>query len=703
MTSQWIEGTVLSGKTERLIQQLIDWEAQRDRHEGQTWLVFAANGDNRIVLAERIATATQGRIAVTTTTPAGWIQDEVALFWPLLVAQVPLKAQFPLKLRPENEQELATRLWRSRLDSQTLYVAGWRDYDLVRHSLDFLQLAAAAGIPTEDISAMLQDGMPADIASASLWQAVGDALIEWRDWCLQRGLLPYSVTMELYWRHLLVNPDYQQQLKARFCGVLADDIEDYPAIAQQWFSLLLEFDLPSVFTVNPDGLLRVGLGADPSAMAPLSDRAEMISLPPTPNTLGAIYGEALINSLTNPFEHPVDLPATVIALQTVSRGELLRLTAETIAESVHSQMIQPADIAVIAPGLDAIGRYTLTNILIQRGIGVDALSDQRPPVSSPLVRSLLTLLALVYPNLGRWVDQDSVAEMLIVLSQAPSRDVGQPWIDLVKIDPIRAELIADHCYVPDLNHPQLLPVNHFPRWDRLGFQATQAYNDIRNWIADQQQQQQQRLIPSPVSLLDRAIQRFLWRGNHLPFNELATLRELIETAQYYWDVEQRLSQFEQAVLPTQQPAQQTARNRKVISSEASINTFVKMLRGGTVTANPHPVTPLVSNQQTITLATAYQYRTYRLNHPWHFWLDAGAIRWRSNMASFPGWPIFQDDWSGRSLTTEETEILEDARFVSQLKDLLGRVTERLYLCHSDLAISGQEQTGPMLSWITASQ
>jgi hypothetical protein len=36
-----------------------------------------------------------------------------------------------------------------------------------------------------------------------------------------------------------------------------------------------------------------------------------------------------------------------------------------------------------------------------------------------------------------------------------------------------------------------------------------------------------------------------------------------------------------------------------------------------------------------------------------------------------------------------------------LLDLLGRTEERIYLCHSDLATNGQEQTGVLLSLVNA--
>ena len=102
----WITGPTRSGKTA----QLIDWLHHQAAEAERPWLVFAANGDNRMVLAQRLAATVQDRVPYSTTTPAGFIQSEVILFWPLLVESLGLKAQFPLKLRPENEQLLALQL-----------------------------------------------------------------------------------------------------------------------------------------------------------------------------------------------------------------------------------------------------------------------------------------------------------------------------------------------------------------------------------------------------------------------------------------------------------------------------------------------------------------------------------------------------------------------------------------------------------------
>ncbi|MEM8807612.1 MAG: hypothetical protein AAGF01_16455 [Cyanobacteria bacterium P01_G01_bin.38] len=684
MVALWITGPTRSAKTARLIEQMRVGEATT----AQPWLVFAANGDNRIALANRLTETLQGEIPHTTTTPAGFIQNEVILFWPLLVETLSLQAQFPLKLRPENEQLLATQLWAASLSDGTLMIEGWRESQTVRRILDFFQLAASAGISLEEIPVMLQQGMLPNLAPPEVWQAMGTALIEWRDWCLARGLLTYGLMTELFWRHLLPQARYQTQLLDRFCGAMADDVDEYPAIAADLFKIFLQAERPGAFTYNPDGKVRLGVGADPDAIAMLADRCEILELPhPTEASLGYTWADSFVEWVSDPLSLP-ELPDSVGLLQETTRGKLLRDVAEFIAEAIHSRQVTPRQVAVIGPGLDAIARYSLIEILGSKGIAIESLNDQRPLISSPLVRALLTLLALVYPGVGRLCDRDAVAEMLVVLSQTPDMDAGEPWFELTRIDPVRAELIADHCFVPDVEHPHLLPVENFPRWDRLGFEATEAYQQLLEWLEQQKQQRQQRLISSPVMLLDRAIQQFLWRGNYLPFDQLSALRELMETAQYFWEVEGRLKLY--GGLPN-------------ATQPSDVGRFIELLQRGTVAANPYPVQSLDPNRQGVTLATVFQYRAQRLNHRWQFWLDAGSPRWLTGKDELFGSAIFLKSWSGRPVTAADTETMHEDRLKRILKDLLGRTTERLFLCHSDLALNGQEQIGPLLTLVNMAQ
>ncbi|MBD2259524.1 hypothetical protein [Pseudanabaena sp. FACHB-2040] len=693
MTALWLTGQTRSGKTAWLIDQLDSFAApQADAlGQGASLLVFAANGDNRIRLAERIATVTQARHPVVTTTPAGFVQDEITLFWPLLVQSLGLSAQFPLKLRPENEQELAARLWQPQLAEGVLQVQGWQPAQTVRRSLDFLQLAASDGIPAEDLLALLKQGIPPGFAPVEVWEAIGQAILDWRDWCLTRGVVTYGIMTELYWRHLLPHPLYQEKLLQRYCALLGDDVDEYPGVSRLWFELFLDQDRPCAFTWNDYGRVRLGVGADPDALRALQDRCELVTQAlPAPDSLAYTWADSILTSVQDPLAVP-EVPEEIQALQATSRGEILRLTAERVAEAIEQGQVKPAEVAIIAPGLDAIARYTLAEILTTRGIPVESLNDQRPLISSPLIRALLTLLTLVYPGLGRLVDRDAIAEMLVVLSQNPQPPEELPWYDRVQIDPVRAELIADHCYRPDVENPELLPVERFPRWDRLGHRATSAYETLLQWITRQQEQRQQRLIPGVVGLLDRAIQQFLGGGSNLPYDQLAALREFMETAQHYWEVEDRLQRV------------QRASGQPQLDLPSAISRFIQLLHQGTVAANPFPVKPFDPDRQGVTISTVFQYRLQRLCHRWHFWLDAGSPRWLTGTDELFGFPLFLSSWSGRPWTSIDIERWHGERLERILRDLLGRVTERVYLCHSDLAVSGQEQTGPLLTLVNTAQ
>ncbi|WP_448573470.1 recombinase family protein [Trichothermofontia sp.] len=712
----WLTGPVRSGKTHRLLNELRRWvegewpddlqqpvsaagnfeprrqgrravtlpilgsEAAKRQYRAGKLLVLVANSDNRFDFSDRLNEMTGGQYPIRVTTPLGFFQTEVLLFWPLLIQHLSLRAQFPIRLRPENEQELATRLWQSRLLSTAVVPASPSEARQVRRLLDLFQLAALSGTPVAEIPAILSRGLrTGEEGLAVSWPEVGELLQQWRSWCLARGLLSYGLIAELYWRYLLPQPAYQRHLQRRYRVVLADDVDDYPAIAAQLLQVLRQQGAVGVLTFNPAGAVRLGLGADPAAFTALAQQCQVESVsPPVATGLGPDWAAPIVAMVADPLTGG-QLPDTIQSLQTVARSQLLRQTAAIIIQAVQAGEVAPPEIAVIAPGMDAIARYTLTEILGKQGIAVESLNEQRPLVSLPMIRALLTLLALVYPGLGRWVDRDSVAEMLVVLGR--------------QIDPVRAGLITDYCFEPHPETPRLLPVNAFPRWDRLGYAATAAYDTILGWLEEQRTQQIQRVLASPIVLLDRAIQAFLWQGRQQPYAQVAALRELMETAQHYWEVAARLKEEDrlQADLAWGPDSATTS----VLAN------FIQLLRSGAVAANPYPVQQVGVARSAVTLANVFQYRSSRRSHRWQFWLDAGSPRWLTGSDALYAAPLFLRTWSGDVWTTADQLAAYEQRLERILYDLLSRTTERLFLCHSDLAVNGQEQMGPLLTLVNA--
>ncbi|MGL5078270.1 MAG: recombinase family protein, partial [Waterburya sp.] len=217
--------------------------------------------------------------------------------------------------------------------------------------------------------------------------------------------------------------------------------------------------------------------------------------------------------------------------------------------------------------------------------------------------------------------------------------------------------------------------------DRLGHQATAAYQEIVNWIETSKTKQQQQSFLTPTILLSEAIKHFFQNGTYLTSDRLAVLRELIETAQHFWEVDRRLRQSE--------PSFQT--------QAATIAQFIQLLRRGTITANPRPIGQFASKSGAVTLATIFQYRSLRSSHRWQFWLDASSPLWsQGGAATLFAAPLFLKQWTGRTWMPEDEYEMDKQRLQRILRDVLGRATDKVFLCHSDLGVNGTEQAGALL-------
>lgn len=726
--SLWITGGSRTGKTTRLVEQFCLWSQMyvsalnapysapfQPKHplQGLRPLVLAANGTNKRHLVDRITQESAGQYPFSATTIMGFFQGEVLLFWPLLIEVLDLRAQFPQRLRPEVEQELASQLWSPEIDSGKLKDFGRRRDRIVRTTLDLLQLAGLSGTPVEDLPSILERYQAFDAIGETAYICITEMLLRWQNWCQQRGLLTYGIIADLYWRHLLKHPTYQRHLLNQHRVILADDVDEYPAIARHLFEFLLDNQVMGAFTYNPQGAVRLGLGADPKYLAQLQNRCQTEQLS-SRSGLAKTLGAEVVSWLDQDYGNFPDFShsqQSVLAIGTTSRAELLRRTATTIIEAVKNGEVQPQDIAIIAPGLDAIARYTIREILAHEGIALEEIQPQQPLITSSIVRSLLTLLALVYPGLGRLLDRDAIAEMLTIISShipeskhSSTSDPDSPAANFPihnAIDPVRAGLLADHCFALDLQNPKLLPINAFPRWDRLGYRAANTYKYICEWLSIQQQQYHQNLLPSPVALLDRAIEEFfIPRATGSPalimdvnrpilkaFPQIDLLRELMETAIHFWDIYTRDK-------PQPSPLETIEITRQ----------FIELLRRGVVTANPYPVGEMAVKAPAVTLATIFQYRVNHQSHSWHFWLDAGSPLWfQEGASSLWGAPVFLQDiqQQRQPWTSEDMMTANQQRLQRIVWDLLSRVSDRLYLCHSELSVNGQEQLGPLLPLVSS--
>lgn len=242
--------------------------------------------------------------------------------------------------------------------------------------LDLFLLAANSGKAISEIPTILRQGFAENGNGDTKdfndpYEYMGKALSDWQQFCWQNGLLTYGIITELFGRYLLPNPYYQAKLCQRFRYLIADDVDEYPAIARHLCEISIASKAKAVFTYNPQGGIRQGLGADPDYWQELAADCEIVDLPAVQDALGAQIGATVLGSVVDPgsslylTQEPL---AGLIGIETISRAKLFRTVADTIADAIAAQQIKASEIAIIAPGLDNIANYAIVEILAKRAL-----------------------------------------------------------------------------------------------------------------------------------------------------------------------------------------------------------------------------------------------------------------------------------------------------------------------------------------------
>ncbi len=684
----WIEGNSCCGKTDRLVELFSQWaenitQKKQEKILPKKPLIICANSEGKKHLLDNLLNNSQKLpFAIEVKTPFGFMIDEVELYFPLIVANLNINPQIPLILRPETEQELASNLWRDNFSPELLTLFA-NESTLVRRLLDLLQLAGCSGVAPEEIPTRLKTGKVflLDENNQDIWDSIGELLFEWRKYCLERGLLSYGIIYELYWRYLLTDSNYKGHLLRRYGAVFADDLDDYPGVSADVFKFFIEQNIYSVFTYNNKGKVRLGLNADPDYLKTLSLQCDQEFLNDSSIDNLAVKIELQIKELMGN-NHDISMVQDhICSVTSVTRSHLIQSIIDIIINEVNNGKINPHEIAIIAPGLDEVARFNFIHLLQEKAIPIEPLKEQRPLISSPLVRAILSLLGLLYRGNGRLIERDMIAQMLVVLSPQSMTQEGRFW----DIDPVRGGLLADYCYYIDIESPCLLSIEHYPSGDRMNYKTFVAYNEIRDWVEITKAEIENNQL-TPLVVIDKILQRFFPHIQKLTYSQLASLRELRETANHFWQVYDKLENY--------QPSGKTWAE--------SIGDFIVLLRKGTITANPYPVDLLgkESPSKGITLATIYQYRTSHLHHRWQFWLDAGSNLWgKGGAAKLVASSLFLRGWDGKPFSVEDEAKEEKERIERIIHDLLSHSQEKIFLCHSQLDINGNQQMGNLLGLI----
>jgi hypothetical protein len=592
-------------------------------------------------------------------------QRMVALFWPLVARPAGFvhPERPPIFLTYEIAQHHLRRIVVPLLEQGYFEGLHLHPQRLVSQLLDNLNKAALNGYPIEQVAVRLTSTWSGPPERLVAFGQAQESILRFRRDCLERGLLDLSLALESFQR-LLDTPPFWGYFSERYRHLLVDNLEESVPVAQDFVARLLPHCESTLLVADEGGGYRILLGADPQgafALGRACGRRERLAGPPVPAAPLAAAVAARLGQGPAGWEG-AERPILGL-IQTRYRSEMVAEVAVALARMVHGEGVPPAEIAVIAPYLDGVLRFALTQACAPQDVPLRILRRYRRPAEEPTVRALLTLATLLHPEWGLALPRYDVAEAL-----------GQV---LDGLDPVRAALLADWAYDPvglAWRAPEDLVATARVR---LGPALLERYRGF--W------QRWQALLPETdlpwEHLLARLLGAFLSGALRNPAAATACA-ELIESARRFRRV------F---------PALHGEDDPHMVGRQ-----YLETLRSGVVTAQylvrEVPLSLQREEGGAVLVAPAQSYLLTGLQVRRQFWLDIASMDWWTPPQQPLTNPyVLSRRWpAGEPWTDAADYAVRQEALARTVQGLCNRCREGIVLCTSALGTAGQTQDGPLM-------
>ena len=426
--------------------------------------------------------------AVAVTTVGGLAKRVVELFWPLVAGEAGFAdpEREPAFLTMETAQYYMARVMQPLLRDgcfESLEIDRNRIYSQV---LDNLNKSAVVGFEHLTIGDRLRAASGSDPAQERVYRDVQTCATAFRRFCLEHGLLDFSLQMEVFARHLMDVQPARRYLLRLHRHLIADNVEeDTPVAHDLLLSWLGEF-ASAVVICDDDAGYRRFLGADPEDGLRLRDACDremrMDRLPEADPSLPAFErrlawhlrppGQRLADGAGNG-RFPVGGDGVLRFAHHRYYPEMLDWVAARIAGLIE-EGVAPGQIVVLAPFLSDALRFALVDRLGRLRVPVHSHRPSRALREEQATRCLLTLAALAHPSWRLPVAPAELAHALVVAIDG--------------LDLIRARVLADALFDPARAAAggALRPFASAPAGvhERVTYTVGGRYEALRVWIDD---------------------------------------------------------------------------------------------------------------------------------------------------------------------------------------------------------------------------
>lgn len=588
----------------------------------------------------------------------GFIQDEIRLYYPYILKTCPdiVKHRIkPIFLTFETAQFLINQIIKEKREKHDFLTQIISNNEKL--SIDIasnLVKAAVSDIPYDQIGQRLFQSLEIkDDIKKEMYSNIDEIVKEYKNKCIQLGIFDFSMTVDIYNKHLLTDKQYFTQLTKRIRHLIVDDIEENVPAVTDFISLLLPHLDTCVLGYNDQGGYGDVFGGNHQyAKNSLVKKLHTFEFK-TSRTCDPYMFEFSEMLYSNILNRQCDIYSKPLNIERIDptdlRSEMLEQAADRVLQLLHNGY-KPNDIAIISSNADTVTEYVIGRILEKNGYAIKNLTRKNKIIDNPFSQALMTLSCLCHPQFG------------IV----PTRDDIKTTIQLVlAIDPIRSSILSNiictqkpFAKFPEVNSPELL--------EKLGYYNTEKYQYLSEWI-----HQYTNEVPLPIDQFLQKVFMEILLSIVADDEDLLSAKNLIDSATNFYSI---VKEFDN------------------INADKS---FVEMIRSGIKAAETIFELEEKIEGDSVLLSTPIAYLANSLSNKIMIFLSTSSNNWTPrSIGEITNYHVLSKTWDVTQIYTED---LENANKINNLgvimRSLLKRCSEKAITFESSLSSNGYENSG----------
>ena len=605
-------------------------------------------------------------------TLGGLAQRGISLFWPIIAQEAGFKhyKKPPVFLTLETAQYYLSRIVDPMLDKGYFEGISVDHLRLYSQIIDNLNKSAVIDFPPDVIATRLSVAFTGKASQKSIFDQAQECALLFRDLCLQKNLLDFSLQVTVFKHHLWKSFIYRQYLNSRFQHLIYDNAEeDYPVahdVIEDWLP-----DLNSAVVITDvNGGFRTFLGADPISAKRFSNLASkavtlnhQFKVPIKIQSLSRSLADIL--SEHRMVEQPVDDITDAFSIASYRFvPEALEAISAQIKSLIVDKGVSPNEFAILTPYLSDSLLYSTMNRFQALNIPLTAFRPSRGLKDEPSIKAFLTFAKLAFLSYGFVPTREEVRNAFLT--------------SIEDCDLVRADLLAQMMYTTSAATPQLRvfePVNEEMR-ARITEEIGARFSRLRKWIIENSSPEDQDLDTFLSRLFGELLSQEGFRF-HTNTDDAALVTRLIESCRKF-----------RFILQAERSA----------SSVEFGKTYIQLIENGILSSQYLPGLDDFQNRNAVLIAPAHSFLMRNYPVKYQYWLDIGSLGWWTRLDQPLTQPyVLNRNWKANTPWTDVEEYFTNQQNLARIiNGLLLRCSAHVTMVSIDVNQQGNEERGSLM-------